>query len=109
MAEAFLVLAVLLADGSVAGQAVGPQQGITKANAARIQPGMTRKQVQAILGGPAQETRMHNAGRNWVDIWTGARGKVRVAFDTYYVIKPGILHYFSDDAEWLVTSASWRP
>jgi hypothetical protein len=55
----FLVLAVV---GTAVALAVGvwlirPRTAITVENAARIQPGMTLAEVEAILGGPARDER----------------------------------------------------
>jgi len=87
---------------------VAPTPGISDANISRIRPGMSRKQVHEILGGPAQQTKMYNAGRDWVDIWVGEEGKARVLFQAYRVVGSGQLEYFADDRDWLVVRANFQ-
>jgi hypothetical protein len=54
--------------------------GVTAANVARIHPGMTMREVEALLGGPgAPSVRVGGAG-GWSERhqWDGARGKAEV-------------------------------
>jgi hypothetical protein len=63
-------LALLVMMGVV----VQPRSGITEANARLIEAGMSREQVEAILGGVAHQKKMYNAGRDCVEIWAEKRG-----------------------------------
>jgi hypothetical protein len=63
------------------GGAGGPEilrPGVTRANAERIEWGMTLKDVEALLGRPADE------GPRLVPVWKGADGvRVSVQFDLH--------------------------
>jgi hypothetical protein len=53
-----------------------PSPGVTKANFDRIKEGMTKAEVEEILGGPA-ETKTPTTVGNW---WTSEASKIRGRF-----------------------------
>src|SRR5581483_10869205 len=68
------------------------QPGVTKANFERIEEGMTRREVEALLGGPPCDD--SPSGRNWSElhngkltlgwtreVWGGNHGAARLVFN----------------------------
>jgi hypothetical protein len=105
MAPVFLILATTFARD----QLIAPEPGVTRANLNRIHPGMSRKQVQAILGGPAQRWSVHNAGLDWSGWWISDQGIAGVAFDAYRTVEPGIVECFENSDEWVVDHTHFYP
>jgi hypothetical protein len=78
--------------------ALGPRPGVNRLNYARIRPGMTMKQVETFLGGPAEfgidkrELRIVVAGKEaWRFCpaernWYGKEGAITVRFDDDLVV-----------------------
>lgn len=66
--------------------AMGPKPGVTEANCRRIQEGMTKAEVEAILGGPGQWCTKGGGlvgGVSWqssVVTWKGPHGTAFVTF-----------------------------
>ena len=82
---ALLVVCLLLAGGYLL---VRPRQepGVTRANVARVQKGMTEAEVDAIFAGrKTRATEMPGVARNTSDRkikhWYGSAGEVAVYFD----------------------------
>jgi hypothetical protein len=58
---------------------VGPRAGPTEANAKRVKPGMTLREVEAILGGRGRQVLAVYAGGAYAMYeWSGSGGIVRV-------------------------------
>jgi hypothetical protein len=84
---------VLVALGLVLTDALLWQPEASKANLRRIRPGMTLREVEAILGGPADRTydikrfpphmreMYYRPGEKWTRGWAGTHGEAIVNFD----------------------------
>ena len=74
-----------------------PPQKVTEANSERIKPGMTRAEVEAILGGPPGDyrTRPTQTVDIWMaegEAWFGDEGDCIVAFDRGVAVAPAFFY-----------------
>lgn len=95
----FLCMAAVVSVLAFAAWTFAPRRSsaITRDNAAKIQPGMTLEEVDAILGGPERDEAGEAFFADWSavvsfpqppgDIWIGPQAAVAVAFSENHVRK----------------------
>ena len=91
----FVIAAFLIFAGSVGLYFVLPGCPVTRQNAAKIQPGMAKQQVEALLGGPPAdyssglyEPVLEDLNGGWLDRreWVGKDTAVLVWFDDQHKV-----------------------
>src|SRR5262245_51186366 len=72
---------VLLAGAFLLTDTLTWQPGVTARNVRRIKAGMTLPEVEAVLGGPAQQAqRTDRCGGDWLRVWAAPGAEARVVF-----------------------------
>ncbi|MCS6997311.1 MAG: outer membrane protein assembly factor BamE [Casimicrobiaceae bacterium] len=71
------------------GKLTAIDQVLTEANFARIQPGMTRQEVEAIIGPPGREARYAMTPNEVTHKWRFLRGNEAIFFDVTYTLPDG--------------------
>jgi hypothetical protein len=84
-----LVACVVGAGGVAAWYTMTPEPGVTAANFERLRPGMTPKQCESILGGPASLAVGSRLGLTL--IWVGEAGSVSVFFSPELTAESGVV------------------
>ena len=84
-----LGLALMALALAVTDWALSLQPGVTEANVKRIKPGMTLREVEAILGGPGKGWAGGPRGHSYYQ-WSGPHGTARVNFRPGYGSLPAV-------------------